>query len=229
VTLDVAEMKKVKKVAIIGFRGRIPEKGDILARTIKAISDQSFGPKLYNVAQAQLSKSMGWNVLALKKVVAAPSIKSYGKEKLNKVITAISYKDHYILIPGILEPSTAAGVLGDPKRRAALSRELGVDALMTMEFKVESSVAGDLGSGMISRLTNQDNIKVTLLECDLMLELKQVPNGKKIWYQPGIQAKGADNPSASFFNIPFPNLKQRAVVSSFSNALAAHIRDAKNP
>lgn len=227
--MDAGEMKKVKRVAIIGFRGRIPEQGESLTKIIKAISDQSFGPKLYRVAQAQLSKSMGWNVLALKKVAASPSLKSFRKEKISKVITAFSYKDHYILIPGLLEPSTAAAALSDPKRRAALGKELGVDALMTMEFKIEPGVVGGFASDRIARLTNQDKVKVTLLECDLMLELEQVPSGKTIWHQPGIQAKGADSPSVSIFNIPFPDAKQRAVVSSFSNALAAHIRDSKDP
>ncbi|MBF0440983.1 MAG: hypothetical protein HQK54_03695 [Oligoflexales bacterium] len=226
-TIDAKKITKVKKVAIVGFEGRIPEQGGAVNEYIQAISDQAFGPKLYQVAQNQLKGAMSWQFAGREKFMNSAAYKEASSEKMNKMATAISYKDKYIQIPGVLNHLMGSTLVSDKKRGPAVARQLGVDSLMVIKFDIAPETMTTSMSDKLMGMAKDNPVKVRILECNLSIKLVNAQTGDIIWDQPGIQGKSGETPSVSIYGIPFSNLKQRAVVSSFSNALTAHIREVK--
>lgn len=226
-TIDRDKLKKVKSVAIIGFAGQIKEDGDGLQQFVKAMLDQKFGPKFYRMTQNQLKSSMGWTVLNRENLQKAAIYKAAAKKGGNKAANALEYYNKRILIPGVLSDIMAANFMRTKKPRDQLVKELGVDALMTIRFDINREEMSSSMADKAMRMVSKSGVKIKVLECNLSLEVIDAKTGATIWDQPGIHAKGGDTPSLQIFGIPFADLKQRAVASAFSNALAAHIREVK--
>lgn len=224
-TIEHSQIKNVKTVAIIGFHGYIAEGGDMLKQLSKAMADQHFGAKLYEVTRNQLTATMGWQVLPREKIANLPTYKAIGQSKSNKIANALNQWDKQILTPGIFSSVMAATIISDKKRMAALTKELGVDAVMKINFDISPHTATADASDKIMGLLKADQVKVYLLDCKLGLELFEVRMKKTIWRQIGITGETSDSTMVTIFDVPFPDQKERAVVSAFSNALAAHIRE----
>jgi hypothetical protein len=212
-------------VAIVGFEGRIEEGGGQLNEFAQALDDQQFGPKLYQIMQKQLKAAMGWDLVAREKIVAAAKVRGIAESKAGKAMAALDYKNKKILIPGIAGTAMAAALI--KKHGRALARELGADALMTLSFVVSDESGSKAVSETLLGAIKRNAAQVHLLQCNLSLTLQNPRDASKIWYEPGITARSSDTPAAKYYGIPVRNLKQRAVISAFSKALAEHIRSVK--
>lgn len=224
-TVEKNKLAKVRRVAIVGFEGRIEEGGGHLNEFAQAVADQQFGPKLYKILQRQLKAGMGWNVVPRDKLIVAAKNRGIAKSKSGKAMAALNYKNKKILIPGILDPAMAAGLI--KKHGRALARELDVDAFMTVSFNVSADERSKSASEKVLTKINGNAAQVHLLECNLSLTLQRARDGAKIWYEPGIVGKTSDSAVAKYYGIPLPKPKQRAVVSACTNALDEHISSVK--
>ncbi len=227
-TIEQSEIRKVKKVAIIGFQGHIAEGGDMMRQLSKAMADQHFGAKLYEVTRNQLKATMGWQVLPREKIANLPTYKAVGQSKANKISNALNKWDKQILIPGIFTTGMAATVLSDKKKMTALTKELGVDAVMMINFDIKPNSNTVDASDKIMGLLKVNEAKVFLLDCSLTLDLYEARTQKPIWKKLGIGGETSDSTMTTIFNVSFPDQKERAVVSAFSNALGAHIREVQS-
>jgi hypothetical protein len=139
-TVDKAQIKQIRSLAIIGVDGRIVEDGSQLSQHLTALNDQQFGLRMYQALIAQMQQHMKWKFVSLDKVKAAKTMQKAVSEKVNSILTAISMKDKFITIPGILQPTYAGYKLNDRNWRKKIMQELKVDSLLFLSFEVRQEL-----------------------------------------------------------------------------------------
>ncbi|MBF0443496.1 MAG: hypothetical protein HQK54_16435 [Oligoflexales bacterium] len=223
-TVDLEALKKTKKVAIIGLNGKVNESESLNNNLVSNLGDQEFGPKLYQVAAAELGKGFSWQFVSLDKVKNSPGVKSASEKALSQVIYLIDRKDLKIRIPGLPSSSEAVGLASDEEKKAQLMKELGVDALMEISFEVNpvSQTAGFMPKII------KGAMDVVKFKCSTSFKIYNKEKKDPIWNKAGFSSESSDEVTVTFFGVTFPDERVSAVVSSFVNSMQRAISDAKS-
>jgi hypothetical protein len=141
---------------------------------------------------------------------------------MNSILTAISMKDKFITIPGILQPTYAGYKLNDRNWRKKIMQELKVDSLLFLSFEVRQELPW-YAPGFAQSLLSSATFNVHMLRCQLKISAFNSKGDDPIW-KTGLEDGGqSENPSFKVYGIAFPDIKQAAVMSSCSRALDQHL------
>jgi hypothetical protein len=225
VTVDQSAVKKVRRIAIIGFNGKISSDGPFTSKLMQSFNDQEFAPKVYKVAQNQLAKSFHWTVVPAEEIKKNAAYRKITEQKSSQFARLLDRTSFAILQPGLLNSMSAVGAVSDLKFREKLMQKLGVDALMALEFNITPQQLQL--SPLKSLMKAASPAEVSLYNCTVTLHVFNKNKKDPIWEKIGVKGENADAPTLKIFGITFSNMRQAAVVSSFTKAIETAIVEVK--
>ena len=137
-TFDIASIKKIKKVAIVGFSGTAESGSSSISSFSKQFGDDEGSDQIYKALSDKFAKSLNWKVKSLKSVKKNKYYKSLYKKYRSSLMIQRFYSK------GLLKQPEANRM--DPDERIKLTKKLGVDGIVFVQFFVSPSTTTNWGA-----------------------------------------------------------------------------------